>query len=492
MHTGRHAFVKRVRLIALAAIAVGVLSGTATGAFAGFTAPTESTGNRVIAADVVPPSAVSASGQAGGVVRVTWTATTTAFVTGYSVYRSSTSGGPWTLAGTVAGRTTTQFDDSPGAGDWYYVVRATFQSWVSADSNQAGAVSVLAAPTGVGAAVQSDGRTLRVTWTATASTAATGYAIYRGPSASGPWTLAGSVSGRSTVTYDDVPPADGTYRYVVRATVGPTESDDSAASNAATSVAVDHFSFSAIGAHQNSGRSFSVTITARSASNAVVTGFTQSVTLSTNNGASISPATSGAFSGGTRTVSVSVTGSYSASQTITATGGGASTASAAFTLHDWVFYFGKTTPSSMTDCYGGTLTRDMSEGLAGSDPEQSYVRSSGTPTLSLCTPVMAAAATLPATPVTARLYVANTGGSSCSLSVYALKNGSTVLGNTSHSVPAGTALAPVDVSVPNTGTTLAVGDRLGVVVVWNGWSCNNTRLYWGGTTNRSRASFPVP
>lgn len=493
--TRRRKLAARVRRIALAAIVVGLISGTAGGAFASFSAVTQSSANRVVAGDVVPPTSVAASGQAGGVVRVTWTATTTSFATGYSIYRSTTSGGPWTLAGTVGGLTTVQFDDSPGAGDWYYVVRATYQNWTSANSNQAGAVTVLAAPAGVGSAVQSDGRTLRVTWSQSASTAATGYAIYRGTSASGPWSLASSVGGRATVLYDDVPPSDGAWFYVVRATgAGGVSSQDSSASPSATSLTLDHFSFAAIPTDQNSGRSFSVTMTAQTISNATVTGFTQSATLSTNNGASISPATSGPFSAGVKTVSVSVSGSYSASQTITATALSKTGTSGAFTLHDWVFAFTKTDVTAGGTCLGGSsMTKSMAEGFGGSNPDLQLFRS-GSAQLGLCSAPFTSAFTLPNSPATATLYMNNSAGSACQITAALMKNTTTAIAANTLTVPAGAALTAFPLTLtPSSTTAFAANDRVNLLLTWQSVrACNNTTLYWGGTTNRSRIALPVP
>lgn len=72
-------------------------------------------------------------------VNVSWTATTSTVADGYEILRSTTTGGPYTPVGTVAGRTTTTFTDtSPAANTTYfYVVQATRNLWRSANSNQA-------------------------------------------------------------------------------------------------------------------------------------------------------------------------------------------------------------------------------------------------------------------------------------------------------------------------------------------------------------------
>jgi hypothetical protein len=72
-------------------------------------------------------------------VDVTWTATASTFADGYQVFRSATSGGPYTLIGTVAGRTTTSFTDTDVTffTTYHYVVQATRNMWRSVNSTQA-------------------------------------------------------------------------------------------------------------------------------------------------------------------------------------------------------------------------------------------------------------------------------------------------------------------------------------------------------------------
>jgi endoglucanase len=72
-------------------------------------------------------------------VDVTWTATASTFADGYRVFRSATSGGPYTLVGTVSGRATTSFTDADVTflTTYHYVVQATRNLWRSANSTQA-------------------------------------------------------------------------------------------------------------------------------------------------------------------------------------------------------------------------------------------------------------------------------------------------------------------------------------------------------------------
>jgi hypothetical protein len=72
-------------------------------------------------------------------VDVTWTASSSTFADGYQVFRSATSDGPYTLIGTVAGRTTTTFTDADVTflTTYHYVVQATRNLWRSVNSTQA-------------------------------------------------------------------------------------------------------------------------------------------------------------------------------------------------------------------------------------------------------------------------------------------------------------------------------------------------------------------
>lgn len=82
---------------------------------------------------------------------------------------------------------------------------------------------------------------------------------------------------------------------------------------------VHHFVFATISGAKTAGTAFSVTITAQDSSNNTVTGFTGTVGLTTNAG-SITPTSTGAFSAGVRTESVTVTQSGTG-KTITANDG---------------------------------------------------------------------------------------------------------------------------------------------------------------------------
>ncbi len=72
-------------------------------------------------------------------VDLSWSATGSAFADGYEIFRSPTSGGPYTSIGTVVGRTTTTYTDATVlfSTTYHYVVQATKNSWRSANSTQA-------------------------------------------------------------------------------------------------------------------------------------------------------------------------------------------------------------------------------------------------------------------------------------------------------------------------------------------------------------------
>lgn len=88
-------------------------------------------------------------------VQLTWEASTTA--TGFNVYRSTTSGGPYTKIGSAAGNASLYDDNSVTNGvTYYYVVTAVGGAGESAYSNEANATPNGTSPTGSSAVVQID------------------------------------------------------------------------------------------------------------------------------------------------------------------------------------------------------------------------------------------------------------------------------------------------------------------------------------------------
>lgn len=125
----------------LVAIAIlGIAAGSATAAFSS----AASAAGGISSGSLAPPTGVAASCVAlTNKVSITWTATTSALAQGYAVLRSSSSGGPYSLVGTVTGRGSTNFSDTIGLlQTQYYVVESTRDLWTSAISNQSGVHSV--------------------------------------------------------------------------------------------------------------------------------------------------------------------------------------------------------------------------------------------------------------------------------------------------------------------------------------------------------------
>ena len=82
-----------------------------------------------------PPTNLTATN--GFNITLNWTATPSTFATGHRIYRSTTSGGPYTLIATVTPRTTTTYQDKPtSSATYYYVVRSFYLAQESTNSNQ--------------------------------------------------------------------------------------------------------------------------------------------------------------------------------------------------------------------------------------------------------------------------------------------------------------------------------------------------------------------
>jgi hypothetical protein len=71
-------------------------------------------------------------------ITVSWTATPSPWAGGYEVRASLVSGGPYSVVGTVAGRTTTSYTVTglPFATTYHFVVSATKGNWRSAPTAQ--------------------------------------------------------------------------------------------------------------------------------------------------------------------------------------------------------------------------------------------------------------------------------------------------------------------------------------------------------------------
>lgn len=128
------------------------------------------------------------------------------------------------------------------------------------------------------------------------------------------------------------------------------------------SAALDHFNIAAIG-NQYATLPFNITITAQDTYNNTVTSFSGTVDLTTATG-TITPTPSGAFTSGTRTESVTLTG-VTASQAITATktGGSETGTSGTFSLGNLPKY--QTRTGITTVNWEGAATWQRDDGLGG-------------------------------------------------------------------------------------------------------------------------------
>ena len=130
-------------LLMLALVSAVLLMLTLTSG-ATFTAPTANPSNQVATATLAAPTGVSATVQSnGGTVRVAWTATSSIWASGHRVFRATSAAGPFSQIQQIAGRATVSYDDVPGVGTFFYVVRGYYNAnganWESVNSAQVAA-----------------------------------------------------------------------------------------------------------------------------------------------------------------------------------------------------------------------------------------------------------------------------------------------------------------------------------------------------------------
>jgi hypothetical protein len=124
-----------LRVLALVGVSACALA-TATFGTASFTTSAVGGGTAVATATLAAPTALTVSCKKG-VATLTWTATPSLFADGYDVYRTTTTGGPYTSVALVPGQATVTFNDTPPpTGTFYYVVAATKGNWRSGNTNE--------------------------------------------------------------------------------------------------------------------------------------------------------------------------------------------------------------------------------------------------------------------------------------------------------------------------------------------------------------------
>jgi cellulose 1,4-beta-cellobiosidase len=182
-----------------------------------------------VSAITIPAAPTGLAATAGNAqVTLSWTASTGA--TSYSIYQGTTSGGESATA-IKTGITTTSYTVTGLANGtkYYFTAKAVGSSGTSGASNEASAIPILSAPTGVTATVS--GSSIVISWTAVSN--ATGYSVYRGTTSGGEGTTAIGTS--TTTSYTDSSVTAGTtYYYTVKATSSTSASGASNEANATT------------------------------------------------------------------------------------------------------------------------------------------------------------------------------------------------------------------------------------------------------------------
>ena len=170
------------------------------------------------------PTGLTAAAASSSQINLSWTASTGA--TSYNVKRATVSGGPYTTVATGVTGTTYNNTGLTASTTYYYVVSAVNGGGEGANSTQASATTVPAAPTGLTATAGNAQTAL--SWTASAG--ALGYNVKRATTSGGPYTTLTNVA---TTSYTDTTAVNGTtYYYVVSAVNGGGESVNSTQASA--------------------------------------------------------------------------------------------------------------------------------------------------------------------------------------------------------------------------------------------------------------------
>jgi fibronectin type 3 domain-containing protein len=176
------------------------------------------------ASSVIKPSPATAltATETGYSVALAWTAP--AGATGFTVYRSTTTGSGYSSIGTPAAASFTD-TTAPSGGTYFYVVTSTNAGGTSANSNEASA-TILPSPV-TGLTATETGYNIALAWNA--ASGATSYTIYRSTTTGAGYTSLGAQPG--TTFTDSTAPSGGTYFYVVTATnAGGTSANSNEAS----------------------------------------------------------------------------------------------------------------------------------------------------------------------------------------------------------------------------------------------------------------------
>lgn len=170
----------------------------------------------VVRAVVIPPNTPAGLNTTSGtnMVSLSWTAATGGAPTGYTVKRSTSSGGPFTTVGSTTVPTVAYTDSVEGGSIYYYVVSAVNGVGESANSSAVSASPILAPPdTPTGFSTSAGDSQASLSWSA--SEFATSYEVKRSTDFAGPYTSVGTTS---DLTYNDSGLTNAvTYYYVIAA-----------------------------------------------------------------------------------------------------------------------------------------------------------------------------------------------------------------------------------------------------------------------------------
>jgi titin len=170
-------------------------------------------------------------------VSLAWSASTGA--TGYNVKRATTSGGTYTTI--VTGVTATSYTDTgvTNGTTYYYVVAAVNASGESPNSAQASATPGVTPPAPTNLTATAGNAQISLSWTA--SSGATSYNLYRGPSSGFiPSDSNRAATGLTATSYTNTGLTNGTaYYFIVRAVNAAGESGNSNEASATPSAGVE-------------------------------------------------------------------------------------------------------------------------------------------------------------------------------------------------------------------------------------------------------------
>jgi hypothetical protein len=156
---------------------------------------------------------------------------------------------------------------------------------------------------------------------------------------------------------------------------------------------------------------------------------------------------------------------------------------------DSTFVFKSLSSFTGTNCSGGTRLRDMEQGFAPADPEETFGPTAAT--MTFCSDVLPAQ-TLAAGTTTVNAWFDNTRNKDCVVTATLLVNGTTSLGSGTVTVPQNSALALRTWSFASSAQTFAAGDRLSLRIALAGSNdCRETTLHYDGATTNSRVTVPA-